>query len=224
MNLSDLKENTVTSLILIFLVAIFVFEALSGGSSNTTTLIRLGAQNNVLIVNYGQWYRLVTAQFLHIGILHLACNMVMIAYLGPYLERIMGHWRFLALYLLTGIFGNVMSLAFANDYSISAGASTAVFGLLGAMSIIGYRNRDNQAGLLLGRQAFSLAVVNIVFNLFMPDIDIWGHIGGFIGGVLIAMVLGSRVLKRYDRWYRALAFGVLMALLVFFLKKGLVIG
>ncbi len=215
----------VTNGLLILLFVIFFIEQFLGGSQNTATLIKMGAQYNPLIVIAHQWWRLFTAQFLHIGFLHVASNAVMIYYMGNYLERLMGHWRFLALYLLSGIGGNLLSFAFGSDNAISAGASTALFGLFGAMIAIGASNR--QLGLKnLAMQSLVLAVVNLILDLFVPSIDILGHLGGLISGVLLSLILG---LPRRTYWVRLqLKWRILMSVIlviyfVFTVRQGMVI-
>lgn len=167
---------------MVILFLVFLIETAIGGSENIYVLMKMGAMKNDAIVIGNQWWRLFTAQFLHIGIMHLISNAVMIYYLGVYMETIIGHWRFLVIYLLSGIGGNLLSLAWGNDNAISAGASTALFGLFGAMTAIALQNRTNPILVYLGRQSFWLALINIGLDLFAPNIDIPGHIGGFIAG------------------------------------------
>ena len=113
------KDIIVTISLLLLLLAVFIVEIFLGGSENTATLIRLGAMNNYTVAAAGQWWRLFTAQFLHIGIMHLVSNAVMIYYLGMFLEPLLGHIRFLAVYLISGIGGNLLSFALGDDRSIS---------------------------------------------------------------------------------------------------------
>jgi rhomboid protease GluP len=147
----------------------------------------LGAKVNDLIVQ-GQYWRLVTPMFLHSStmFLHIAFNMYALYAFGPSLERYYGHVRFIALYLLAGFTGNVLSFMFSNAASL--GASTAIFGLVGAEAVFLYRNRK-----LLGSRAQGALInllVIVVLNLFLGlssgFVDNWGHIGGLLGGVLFA--------------------------------------
>lgn len=195
----------ITNLLLASLVVVFVVEAFAGGSQNSNTLLKLGAMYNPLLVVKQQWWRLVTAQFLHIGILHLATNAVMVYYMGNYLERILGSWRFALVYLIGGIGGNLASLALGGDQTISAGASTALFGLFGAMAGLGALNRDQPALKQLGEQSLALAVVNLLIDLFMPGIDIWGHAGGLATGFLFTIMLGSGHWRSASRGWRLAA-------------------
>lgn len=220
---TNFTDTYVTFGILIVLLAVFIGEIFMGGSENNYTLMKMGAMSNYAVVAGHQWWRLFTAQFLHIGVLHLVSNAVIIYYMGQYMEPILGHIRFLIVYLLAGIGGNLLSLAFSSDSAISAGASTALFGLFGAMTAIGLRNMKNPLISFLGRQAFVLAVINIALDIFAPNIDIQGHIGGFVAGFLLAIVVGDKTMKKYNTKWRVLALAVLIFYVVLTVRRGMVI-
>lgn len=148
----------------------------------------LGLKANDLIMQ-GQYWRLITPVLLHGSILHLVFNMYALNIFGPNLEGKMGHWRFLALYLIGALGGNVASFIFSTAASL--GSSTAIFGLLGAEGIFLYQNKK-----LFGRNAqralvniITVAVINLVIGL-SPGIDNWGHVGGLLGGVLFSWFAG----------------------------------
>jgi rhomboid protease GluP len=169
--------------ILIFLGQM-IGEYLLGGDF----LANGGMKVNDLIVK-GQLWRLITPVFLHGSIMHVAFNMYALFVLGPGLERHYGHSRFLALYLLSGFAGNVISFWFSSANSL--GSSTAIFGLLGAEGIFLYRNKS-----LFGSTAqralvnvVVIAVINLMLGL-SPGIDNWGHIGGIIAGTAFAWLAG----------------------------------
>ncbi len=132
----------------------------------------------------GQLWRLVTPIFLHGSILHIGFNMYALYAIGPALERFWGRARFLVLYFLAGIAGNLCSLWFTPQPSL--GSSTAIFGLLAAEGILVYRNGflfQNPRRTLMN--LINLAIINFVFGL-SPGIDNWGHLGGFLGGAIFA--------------------------------------
>jgi membrane associated rhomboid family serine protease len=131
----------------------------------------------------GQWYRLVTAMFLHYGVIHLLLNMWALWILGRSLEVNLGPLRFGALYLIAGLGGNVAAYLFSAQNAATAGASTAVFGLFAALIIVGRK---------LGRdvsQVLPILVINLVFTLTVPGISIPGHLGGLALGGAMAAVL-----------------------------------
>ena len=168
-------------------ILMFVVETLLGGSESQATLVTLGAKVNALIV-MGQYWRLITPMFLHIGLAHIAFNSYALYVLGPEVEAIYGHARFLVIYLLAGIAGNVMSFAFTP--ALSAGASTAIFGLIGTQLAFFYRQRKVFGA--FGQRRLLNIVVIIVINLLFSlsgAVDIFGHLGGFIGGLVLGWML-----------------------------------
>ena len=126
----------------------------------------------------GEYYRLFTAMFMHYGALHLLMNMYALWILGRSLEAFLGPVRFLALYLVAGLGGNVAAYVFQPG-ALSAGASTAIFGLFGALFLVLRRLGLNAAAVL------PIIIVNLVFTLTVPGISIAGHLGGFVVGGLI---------------------------------------
>ncbi|HEY3340367.1 MAG TPA: rhomboid family intramembrane serine protease [Anaerolineae bacterium] len=171
------------------IVLVYIAEELTGGSTSTANLIRLGA-NYAPLVAQGEYWRLVTANFLHIGILHIAVNAYALYILGTEMEALFGHTRFIVIYLLTGISGAVFS--FMMTQGLSAGASTALFGLFGALAVFFYRQRQLLGE--LGRQRLiSLGVtllINVVIGLSPGSgIDNWGHLGGVLGGAILGWFL-----------------------------------
>lgn len=132
----------------------------------------------------GEYYRLLTSMFLHYGTLHLLLNMFALVQLGPELERVLGGWRFLALYLLTGLAGSATSYAFGPENVRAAGASGAIFGLAGAWLVLNRRRREDLGPIL----AFLVLGIAIAF---VPGLAIdWrAHLGGFVAGAGSGAVL-----------------------------------
>ncbi len=131
----------------------------------------------------GDWWRLITAAFLHANVLHIGLNMLAVGWLGAPVERFVGHLRYLALYLVSGLAGSAGALI-ATPTSPTVGASGAIFGILGALLIIEYQ----QTGSITG-QAFTLIVINLAFSFTVNGISVGGHIGGLIGGILAMLAL-----------------------------------
>ena len=180
-----------TFLLLLIQILVFIWETLNGGSLNSNTLIRAGAKLDVLLVQ-GQWWRLVSPIFVHIGWEHLLINSLTLYFLGMGLEPLYGSGRFLVIYLLSGVGGNLCSFALGNLQSVSAGASTSLFGLFGLYVALGVIFRNNPAVRQWSRQFLVLIVLNLVFDLFLGQIDIWGHIGGAIFGFLLGTVVAKQ--------------------------------
>ena len=173
-------------------VAIFALQWATESFLGFDYAAALGMKVNELIVQ-GQLWRLFTPMFLHGGIAHIALNMYALLAFGPQLERYYGHGRYLALYLVSGFAGNVASFQFSSANSL--GASTAIFGLLGAEAVFLYRNRKLFGG---AQRALTnlivVAVINLAYGFMSPGIDYWGHIGGLVGGVVFAW-FGGPVLE-----------------------------
>jgi len=165
-------------------VGVFMLQLVSKSMYGIDLPAALGAKVNEFIIQ-GQFWRLFTPMFLHGSILHLGFNMYALFSFGPGLERYYGHGRFLALYLISGFAGNVASFIFTANPSL--GSSTAIFGLLGAEGVFLYQNRSmfGEVARRALSQIIMIALVNFVIGL-QPGIDNWGHLGGLVGGSLIA--------------------------------------
>lgn len=182
------KKPIFTYIIAIICVIVFFLMYLFGrGSTDNETLINFGASFDVLVKN-GEVYRLFTCMFLHIGIVHLICNMYSLLVIGKQVENLFGKWKFLIIYFISGICGSVFSLAFYHN-TISAGASGAIFGLLGALLYFGYYYRT-YLGSAMVSSIVPIIVLNLIIGFTSTNIGNAAHIGGLIGGILSAMVVG----------------------------------
>lgn len=191
-------------------------------TTSVEALLSTGAKSNELIVLNNEWWRLITPAFIHIGFEHLLFNNLSIYYIGQDLEKILGHWRFLWVFLLASLGGNLFSFAF--NENISAGASTGIFGLFVAyiaLSIMYPRFQDLKQRAL----NFSILIIlNIGTSLFSSGIDNWGHFGGAVFGALATLSVGLpiRVKSQISNSKRLLAgvfMLVIMAALVYFRYK-----
>jgi rhomboid protease GluP len=151
----------------------------------------LGMKINEAILA-GQYWRLVTPMFLHGSLLHLGFNVYALYILGPSVERFFGHWRYLGLFVISGITGNLFSFLFTSSPSL--GSSTAIFGLLAAQGVFIYQNKKlfgERFGRML-RQIVQVAVINLLIGL-SPGIDNWGHLGGLLGGIVYTWFGGPNI-------------------------------
>lgn len=128
----------------------------------------------------GQYYRLITAAFLHAGVLHIALNMFALAQLGPMLESALGRVRFLTLYLLSALGGSTLSFLVSDQGTVGVGASGAIFGLFGAFYVVARRTGAETRSIL------TLLVINLVITFTVPIIDWRAHVGGLVTGAIIA--------------------------------------
>lgn len=187
-NLERLSQAKVTSALMIINVIVFVLMSLSGGSESIENLIRFGA-NSKILVGEGDWWRLFTASFIHIGFFHIMFNMYFLYNIGPIFERLYGSVGFLIIYLVCGIFGNLVSYAFGDVYTVSAGASTSLYGLLGIAIGMMVVYRDDAILHSFGASFVSIVVINVIYSFLMPGVGVLGHLGGFVGGFILANAL-----------------------------------
>ncbi|WP_334328397.1 rhomboid family intramembrane serine protease [Companilactobacillus sp. HBUAS59699] len=216
------EKPYVTWFLLILTLGVFAAETLSGGSQNINTLLIFGAKTNNL-VQEGQWWRLITPMFVHIGVLHILMNGFSIYYVGQILEPMVGHVRFAVIYFLSGIMGNLASFAFGSNNAISAGASTSLFGLFAAFLALAVIYKENRFLGELGKSFLALIVINLALDLTMSGIDIWGHIGGAIGGFLVGLALGLPGIKRPKTIFRILALVIIAAISYYMYIRGMVV-
>ena len=181
------KQPIVTYIIMAICIILFILMELSGGSTNSQTLLKYGANLDVLVKN-GEYYRLFTCIFLHVGIMHLLCNMYSLYIIGREVENLFGKIKYIIIFILSGIFGSIMSLAFTHN-TISAGASGAIFGLLGALLYFGMHYRT-YLGETIKRSIIPIIVINLIIGFFAKGIDLAAYIGGLVGGILLAMMVG----------------------------------
>jgi membrane associated rhomboid family serine protease len=148
---------------------------------------------NLIGVAHGDWWRLITAAFLHYGPIHLGLNMLALYWFGTPVERYLGRWRYVLLYLVSGLAGSAGALLLTPT-SPTVGASGAIFGILGAAFVL-----ERQGAYVLGGSALGLIAINLVFSLsFRGNISVGGHIGGLIGGALCMLAF-----SRFGRGHAA---------------------
>ena len=167
----------------VLVFGIMVATGVSFLSPDTRSLTAWGANAGALTVQ-GQWWRLFTSMFLHIGIIHLACNMAVLWSIGSVVERFLGRTGFAVVYLLAGLCGSLASIAWNPDV-VSAGASGAIFGLYGALLGFLLRDRERIPGDVLQKATKNALVFlgyNLVFGLANRGIDVACHVGGLLGG------------------------------------------
>lgn len=173
----------------------FIMFLITGMGNDTGVLIEYGANLDVLVKN-GEYYRLLTSMFLHSGLLHLFFNMYALYIIGPQVESFFGKTKYLIIYLLSGISGSLLSVAF-NVNTVSVGASGAIFGLFGALLYFGYNYRG-YLGNVIKSQILPVVIINLIFGFISTGVDVAGHIGGLIGGIIVSSVLGSSDEKGID--------------------------
>jgi rhomboid protease GluP len=159
-------------------------------SPEVADLVRWGGNAGVLTFGEGQYWRLMTCVFLHVGIIHIGMNLFVLWSIGRFMERLMGNFRFLTLYLLAGLAGSFAS-ALINPRVVSAGASGAIFGLYGVLlGFLLHHRRTIPAQVLasLRKSGGTFVIYNLIFSFALKGIDISAHIGGLVAGFLLGLV------------------------------------
>lgn len=176
------RPRSATTVILGINLAVFVVEMVVGGATNIGVLVRMGAMVPVLVAD-GEYWRLLTAMFLHVGIFHVALNSLGLYIFGSLVEGVLGSGRFIAVYLVSGLCASAASFAFGDPVTAAAGASGAIFGLLG--SWLAYNVRRRSLGMARSniQGALMLIALNLVFGFTVPGIDNTAHLGGLAAGV-----------------------------------------
>jgi membrane associated rhomboid family serine protease len=182
------RPRSVTSAILAVNVGVFALDALLGLTGRPDQILEAGAMVPLLVAD-GEWWRLLTAIFLHIGVIHLAFNSLALLVFGGLIEEALGSSRMLALYLVTGFAASVTSYALGSPLVAAAGASGAIFGMLGAWLAYNLRRRSLSLARSNVQSALFLIGINLVFGFTVPGIDNLAHIGGLVSGVAAGLAV-----------------------------------
>jgi len=168
----------------VLLFVVTAVSAVSVGNSpldNAASPVWLELAQAPSLVQAGDWWRVVTAAFLHIGFVHLALNMLALLIFGSELEHALGRWRYAGLYAVS-LLGGAASIQLFGDNRFVAGASGAIYGLLGALAVLIIVRRQDVRGIL------TLLAINIVIS-FLPGVSLLGHLGGLVAGAAAAGVV-----------------------------------
>jgi membrane associated rhomboid family serine protease len=195
---ADRNQGIVTFTLIGINVGIYLLQLVGGAplSADRGWIFVNGALYGPVVAD-GDWYRLLTAAFLHYGPIHLAMNMLALWWIGRPLEYALGPLRYAMLYIVSGLAGSAGALLL-DPNAVTVGASGAIFGILGAAIVL-----ERQQTYVLGGAAITLLAVNLAFTFAVPGISIGGHLGGLAGGVLATLALtrfgrGSAVYGRND--------------------------
>ena len=191
------QMSPVNTIIIVINVAVFAVLTFLGDTTDVQFMHHHGANFWPSVIEEHEYYRLLTCTFIHFGISHLFNNMLVLAYIGDNLERALGKVKYLVLYLAAGIGSSAVSAVwsmFKDEYSVSGGASGAIFGVVGALLVIVIKNRG-QLEDLSSRQLMFFAGFSIYHGVASAGIDNMAHISGFLIGALLGGLLYRR--KRY---------------------------
>lgn len=184
------KRAAANIILVVLNTAVWCILELLGDTLNAAYIAEYGGMYPVS-VSRGEWYRLFTAMFLHFGAEHLANNMILLAAAGSKLEAALGSFRYLIIYIGSGLAGNILSyymMMRTNDYAVCAGASGAVFGIIGALVWTAVRNKGKFEGLTTKGLLLMIALC-LYYGITTAGVDNWAHAGGAIGGFILCILL-----------------------------------
>lgn len=198
----------VTWLLLIVCIIVYILEVQLSHSFNVSpqVMTAMGAVNSQL-VEHGQLWRLFAAMWLHWSPEHIISNMLFLFLTGRQIEKVFGHMRFLAIYLFSGLVGDYFACFLSSPNTLSAGASTALFGIMLAGATLKWTVNERQYGTAM----MQLFISNVVIDIFMPGISLVGHLGGAVAGFVLGFLLQP---KNKTKWYTNLAIQVAICFLI----------
>ena len=209
------KKIVVTKILIIINIVVYILSMLLT-NTNIFDVFTNFALNNYYVKS-GQIYRLITCGFLHADLIHLICNMYSLNIIGTQIETFIGKKKFLIVYFTSMITGSLLSCIINPGWSV--GASGALFGLFGSLLYFGYHYRL-YLGSIFKNQLIPILLLNLGLGLFIPNLDMAGHIGGLVGGILTTMAVGiENKTKKQDRINGLICLVILILFLVFILNK-----
>ncbi len=186
------KIPIMTLILVIINILVFLYVEWNGSSYDTDYMLLMGASYEPFILEKHEWYRLITHFFLHFGWDHLFNNMLSLLVLGYALEQVMGRIRYVVLYFLSGIVAGVVSIAYnvfiTGEYTVSCGASGAIYGLTGALLLLLIRGNKGRRSTEVPRYFLYLAI-SLYSGFQDTSIDNAAHVGGFAAGVVICLIM-----------------------------------
>ncbi|MBU3876514.1 rhomboid family intramembrane serine protease [Faecalicatena sp. AGMB00832] len=188
------KKAVCTTVLIVINVGVFFILSFMGMTEDSMFMLEHGAMYQPYIVEGHEYYRIFTSLFLHFGINHLLNNMVMLGALGWNLELETGRIRFLIIYFISGLGGNLLSLYMntkASEMVVSAGASGAIFGLMGALVCVVLKNHG-RAGRITNRGILFMVALSLYFGFTSSGVDNAAHIGGLVCGFMTAVLIYRR--------------------------------
>jgi len=185
------KKFPVTTIILT-INAIMVTITMFAGGFNNPTLTKLGALVPEKVINDGEYYRLLTMTILHGGIIHFLANSLFLFYIGSFFEKLMGRPKYILVYVVSGLGSSLLITWLGVPDNVTIGASGALFGVLGSLLVLTYIKKEWFHPAFIS-SVRSITIINLVFTFVIPNISIFGHLGGFLtGGILIYFITPNK--------------------------------
>lgn len=199
-----MKKQKCTILLIAANVIVFFVLSFSGMTEDAQYMLDHGAMYVPYMMEGEEYYRLFTSLFMHFGFDHLMNNMVMLGVIGWNLEYEIGSIKFMIIYLVSGLSGNILSAfgdMYIGEYAVSAGASGAVFGIVGALLYVAIRNKG-QIGNISGRGLVFTTVLSLYYGFTSSGVDNLAHIGGLAAGFILGVLLYWKRKRKRRRYVR----------------------
>ncbi|VTS24788.1 rhomboid family intramembrane serine protease [Streptococcus pseudoporcinus] len=215
----QLKKSPVTCFFLVLTILVFLAMQYYYGQAARTpqAVFHFGGMFGLAVkATPSQIWRLLTPIFVHIGWQHFLLNTLTLFYIGQLAEKIWGSKNFFLLYLLSGVMGNLLTLQLSPGV-VAAGASTSLFGIFAAIMVLGIFSENPQLR-TFGKSYQTLIILNLVMNIFMPNVSLAGHLGGVLGGGLAAIFLSNQVaplsVTKKQKLLAILVYGIISTLIL----------
>lgn len=199
MQQTEKKKPFITISLVVINIVVFLIMEMMGDTEDSAFMMKKGAVWPPYILD-GQYWRLFTATFMHFGFEHIMNNMLVLACSGPILENAMGHCQYVVLYLFAGIGGSALSflqMLHSGKYAVAAGASGAIFGIIGALLWIVIRHKGRYET-LTGKGLLFMIVISLYYGISSGEVDNWGHIGGLVMGFVLSVIFYRKPCKTVD--------------------------
>ncbi len=184
------KRSWVNGTLIILNVIYFLYLEIAGSSEDSLFMVQHGAMYTPLILEYGEYYRLLTSMFMHFGINHIVNNMLVLFILGDNLERALGRVKYLMFYLLCGVGANIVSMFVGMNrpvQAVGAGASGAIFGVIGGLLYVVGVNKGRLED-LNSRQLIIMVLFSLYFGFTSSGVDNVAHVAGLVIGMILAAI------------------------------------
>ena len=195
-----IKRGYITIALVAINCIVFLILEIMGDTLDSDFMAQMGAVWPPYIQGQGQYWRLLTATFMHFGFDHILNNMLILICAGVILEDALGHVKYLILYLIAGIGGSTLSylqMLHSGDYAVAAGASGAIFGIIGALLWIVIRHKGRYET-LTGKGLLFMIVISLYYGIHTGGVDNWGHVGGLLMGFVMGILLYRKKPKYVD--------------------------
>lgn len=199
MQQGKVKKPVITVTLVIINVIVYLVLEIMGDTNDANYMRDMGAAWPPDI-QMGQYWRLLTATFMHFGFEHILNNMLILACAGVILEDALGHVKYLIFYIVSGIGGSILSylhMCHSGEYAVAAGASGAIFGIIGGLLWIVIRHKGRYET-LTGKGLVFMIVLSLYYGIRSIDVDNWGHIGGVLMGFLLGILMYRKRTKTVD--------------------------